>query len=80
MSNHTAITGTKVLDRKYDAIIENPTASDNGMNSARAAPCIKNDDTKTDRTQSIASSQGTTVSRDPSRTDSASGTPRCRWV
>ena len=54
-------TGTNVLERKYDVIIANPTASDNGTNRAWAAPCMKNDGMKTASTQSIARSRGTAV-------------------
>ena len=67
-SSQTDSTGTNVLDRRYEAIIAKPTASDSGTNSARAAPCMKNDGMNTARMQSIASSRGTAVSALPRRT------------
>ena len=67
-SSQTDSTGTNVLDRRYEAIIAKPTASASGTNSARAAPCMKNDGMNTARMQSIASSRGTAVSALPSRT------------
>ena len=36
-----ASTGTKVLERRYEASMEKPTARDRGTNSSRAAPCMK---------------------------------------
>src|SRR5262249_51448505 len=70
-SSHTDSTGTKVLESKYDAISEKPTASDSGTKSACAAPVIRNDGRKTASTQSIASRRGTAVSALPRRTASA---------
>ena len=70
-SSHVESTGTNVLDRRYDAIIAKPTASDSGTNSAWAAPCMKNDGTNTARMQSMASSRGTAVSTLPWRTAGA---------
>jgi len=55
------MTGTNVLERMYEATIENPTASDIGTNSARAAPCMKNEGMKTARMHCIDSSRGTAV-------------------
>src|SRR5215472_8324857 len=74
------MTGTRELDRKYDAAIANPTASDRGTNRLRATPVMKNDGTNTDRTHNIASKRGITTSRLASRTARACGTPWARWV
>ena len=57
-----------MLDRRYEATIAKPTASDSGTNSACAAPCMKNDGMNTARMQSIASSRGTAVCWLPRRT------------
>ena len=57
-----------MLDSRYEAIIANPTASDSGTNSDRAAPCMKNDDVKTAKMQSIANSRGIAVREPPSST------------
>src|SRR5262249_20791954 len=61
-NSQALITGTNVLDSKYEPIIANPTASDRGTNSARAAPVMTNDGMNTARTHSIARRRGTAVS------------------
>ena len=43
-----------MLDSRYEATIENPTASDKGTNIARGAPCMKNEEMNTARMQTIA--------------------------
>ena len=48
-----------------------PTASESRTNSARAAPCMKNEGMNTAMTQSIASRRGTAVCWLPRRTDRA---------
>ncbi|TXT29870.1 MAG: hypothetical protein FD138_2368 [Planctomycetota bacterium] len=70
-SSHVETTGTNVLDRTYEAIIEKPTDSDSGTNSSRAAPCMKKLGTKTARMQSIASKRGIAVCALPIRTAQA---------
>ena len=59
--------------------IAKPTASESGTNSARPAPCMKNDGMKTARTQSIARSRGTAVCWLPRRTDRATERVRSIW-
>ena len=60
-----------MLESRYEATIAKPTASDSGTNSARPAPCMKNEGMNTARTQSIARSRGTAVCWFPRRTDRA---------
>src|SRR5437867_1764917 len=81
-SSHTDMTGTKVLDRKYDAIMEKPTASDRGTNKARVAPLMKNAGMKTARMQSIANSRGSAVSAVASYAARATDFPaaNCVWM
>src|SRR5215475_15956663 len=55
-------TGTRELERRHEAPIEKPTASESGTNSARAGPVIKNDGRKTANTLSIASRRGIATS------------------
>ena len=71
-----------MLERRYDAIIANPTANDKGTNIPRAAPCMKNEEMKTAKMHNIASKRGTTVSSEPSRTARATGSPfcKCAWI
>ena len=71
-----------MLESKYEEIIANPTASESGANSARAAPRIRNDGRKTASVQSIASKRGTAVSRFPRRTARATESVRsiCTWM
>ena len=57
-----------MLDSRYEATIENPTASDKGTNIDRTAPCMKNEEMNTARMQTIAKSRGTAVWAFPSRT------------
>jgi hypothetical protein len=73
-------TGTKVLESRYDATIENPTARDSGTNRLRAAPVMKNAGMNTARMHSIARKRGTVVSDVASRADRARLRPRARWV
>ena len=69
-----------MLESRYDATIENPTASDSGTNSARAAPCMNSDGMNTASTQSIASSRGTAVIALPARTATAMFGAWAKWV
>ena len=78
--SHVAMIGTSVLARKYEAIIENATASARGTNTARATPVMKNDGANTETTQSMASIRGTATSRLASSTAVATGLPRPRCV
>ena len=75
-------TGTKVMERVYEATIEKPTARESGTNSARPTPTIKSEGRKTASTHNMASSWGTAVSRLASSTALASGFPeaRCVWM
>ncbi len=57
-----------MLDKRYEATIANPTASDKGTNIDRTAPCMKNEEMNTARIQTIAKSRGTAVWAFPSRT------------
>jgi len=75
-SSQVATTGTKVLDSRYEAIIEKPTASDTGTNSPRAAPSMKKDGTNTARMHNMASSRGRAVCELPSRTAQATESVR----
>ena len=61
-SSQTDSTGTSELERRNDAIMAKPTASDSGTKSDRDTPVMKNDGTNTATTDSIASSRGTTTS------------------
>ncbi len=67
-SSQTLMTGTNVLESRYEVIIAPPTASDSGTNSARTAPCMMNDGMNTERMHRSASSRGTAVSMFPCRT------------
>src|SRR5579872_759167 len=55
-------TGTSELERRYEAPIEKPTASESGTKSARAGPVMKNEGRKTAITLSIASKRGIATS------------------
>jgi hypothetical protein len=78
--NQTERTGTSVLESRYDAIIEKPTARAMGTKRALAAPTMKKAGMKTARIHNIASRRGRAVSRVPSRAARASGAPRPRWA
>ena len=54
-------TGTRLLESRYDAIMENATASESGTKSWRPTPIIKNDGTKTARMQNIESRRAMAV-------------------
>ncbi len=58
-----------MLDSRYDVIIDAPTASDSGTNSARTAPSMMNDGMNTERMHRSARSLGTAVSMFPCRTE-----------
>ena len=79
-SHQTESTGTNELERKNDAIMAKPTASESGTKSDRDTPVMKKDGTNTATTDSMASSRGTTTSPLASSTARASGVPRDRWV
>jgi hypothetical protein len=72
--------GTSVLERKYEAIIEKPTASDSGRNIALAAPTMNNAGVNIARMHSIASKRGPMVSVVAARVPRARGSPRARWT
>ena len=55
-----------------------PTASASGMNSARAAPVMKNAGTNTASTHNIANKRGSAVSLIASKAARAVPDPRCR--
>src|SRR4051812_18049630 len=61
-SDHVDRIGTSVLESRNDAIIANPTASDNGTNRDRVTPVMKNEGTNTATTASMASTRGPTTS------------------
>src|SRR5579875_4105796 len=42
------MSGTKLLDRKYEAVMANPTASDSGTKRLRTIPVIKKDGMNTE--------------------------------
>ena len=67
-SSQTLITGTKVLESRYEVIIAPPTASESGTNSARTGPVMMNDGMNTQRMHRSASNRGTAVSMFPWRT------------
>ncbi|MCG3163610.1 MAG: hypothetical protein JMDDDDMK_05049 [Acidobacteria bacterium] len=71
-----------MFDKKYDASIAKPTASESGTNRDRATPTINNDGTNTASTASIASNRGVIVSRVASQTAWRNGSPRdrCVWM
>ena len=79
-SHQTESTGTNELERKNDAIMAKPTASERGTKSDRETPVMKKDGTNTATTDNMASSRGTTTSPLASSTARASGVPRARWV
>jgi glucose-6-phosphate isomerase len=54
--------GTKVLESRYDATIENPTAMASGTNRLCVAPVMKKAGMNTARMQSIATNRGSVVS------------------
>ena len=54
-------TGTRLLESRYDAIIENATASDNGTKSCRLTPIMKKEGTNTARMQNIDSRRAIAV-------------------
>ncbi len=68
-------TGTRLLDSRYDAIIENATASDSGTKSCRLTPTMKNDGTNTARMQNIESRRAIAVRLHASTTARARETP-----
>ena len=68
-----------MLESRYEVTMANPTASDSGTNSARAAPCMKNDGMNTARTQSIASRRGIAVCWLPRRTARATEAVPSIW-
>ena len=61
-SIQTDSTGTKVLESRYDATIEKPTASASGTNRLCAAPVMKKAGMNTARMQSMARNRGSVVS------------------
>src|SRR5260370_40622140 len=54
--------GTKVLESRYDATIEKPTAKASGTNRLWAAPVMKKAGMNTARMHSIAMNRGSVVS------------------
>ena len=73
-------TGTRLLESRYDAIIEKATASDNGTNNWRPTPTMKNEGTKTARMQNMESSRAMAVRLQASTTARARDTPGSIWV
>src|SRR5258708_5048372 len=75
-------TGTRELESKYDAPIENPTASDKGTKSDCAGPVIKKEGRNTASTLSIANKRGIATSRLAARTACAFLSPCARgtWM
>src|SRR5258705_11836636 len=61
-SIQTDSTGTKVLESRYDATIEKPTARASGANRLCAAPVMKKAGMNTARIQSMATNRGSVVS------------------
>src|SRR6266481_8507342 len=61
-STQTDKMGTNVLESRYDATIEKPTAKANGTNRLWAAPVMKKAGMNTARMQSIAMNRGSVVS------------------
>ena len=55
------MTGTSVLERKYDASIAKPTASDSGTKSCRPTPVMNSAGRKTASTHNIESRRGAMV-------------------
>src|SRR5437870_13879651 len=72
--------GTNVLDSRYEATIEKPTASESGKNIAFAAPTMKNDGTNTASTHNIEMSSGRATSWPESTTERATLLPLPKWV
>ena len=74
--------GTNVLDSRYEATIEKPTASESGRNIAFAAPTMKNDGANTASTHNIAMSSGNATSCPESTTARATALRRtkCVWI
>src|ERR1035438_10721570 len=60
--------------------MEKPTASDNGTNSWRATPTMKNEGTNTARMQNMESKRAIAVRLHASTTDLARETPGAIWV
>ena len=71
-------TGTKVLESRYDATIEKPTANASGTNRLCAAPVMKKAGMNTARMQSIATNRGSVVSAVASLAARARLPPRAR--
>ena len=69
-----------VLDKIYDESSAKPTARESGRNSWRPTPTMKNEGTKTARTQSIESKRGIAVLRAASSTALARDPPRARLL
>ena len=69
-----------MVDKRYEATIEKPTAKDSGRNIARAAPDINSVGTNIARMHSMASNRGTVVSIVASREASLSELPRVKCV
>ena len=72
-------TGTRLLESRYDAIMENATASDSGTKSWRLTPIMKKDGTNTARMQNIESSRAMAVRLHASTTARARETPGSIW-
>src|ERR1035438_5981031 len=73
-------TGTRLLESKYDAIMEKATASESGTNNCRPTPTMKKDGTKTANTQNIESRRAMAVRLHASSTARARETPGSIWV
>ena len=71
-----------MLESRYDAIIEKPTASESGTKSCRPTPTMKNDGTNTARMQNIESRRAIAVRLHASTTARARETPGsiCVWM
>src|SRR6185437_11367129 len=61
-SINTTRMGTRVLESRYEAIIENPTANDSGRNIALAAPGMNSAGVNIARMQIMDSRRGPVVS------------------
>src|SRR6185437_3345941 len=81
-SSQTAIIGTKVLERKYEATMANPTAKASGTNKARPTPTMNKDGMNTAKTASMDTKRDAIVSTAESITARAVETvfPRWAWI
>ena len=74
------ITGTRVLEMKYDASIAKPTASDSGTKSCRPTPVMKSAGRNTARTHNMESRRAVVVCFEASSTARARDRPAANRV